>query len=100
MVALVEAHTAEEVERAAAAGAAVIGINNRDLTTFEVDLDTSIELHQLIPSEVLSIAESGVKGRSEARRMASAGYDGILVGEAAAGAEDPAAFIVDLLEGT
>lgn len=90
---LIEAHDAREVERAVMANADVIGINNRDLTTFEVDLATAELLRPHIPDGVVSVAESGVTSDEAAHRMEAAGYDAILVGQAAAQAPDPAAFV-------
>lgn len=96
MTALVEAHDGAEVARCVAAGATVIGVNNRDLATFDVDLATAEALRPLIPSNSVAVAESGVTSIEGARRMARSGYDAVLVGQAAAQAEDPAAFIADL----
>jgi indole-3-glycerol phosphate synthase len=98
MVALVEAHDGEEVARAAAAGARVIGVNNRDLRTFEVDLGTAERLRGVIPAGVVAVAEGGVTSDEGARRMYHAGYDAILVGQAAATAQDPASFVAGLRE--
>ena len=98
IAALVEAHTADEVHRAVAAGAAIVGVNNRDLTTFAVSLVTAERLRDLIPNGVISVAESGISSPQDARRMRSAGYDAVLVGEAASRAEDPARFIASLME--
>jgi indole-3-glycerol phosphate synthase len=97
MTALVEAHDGSEVARSITAGAAVIGVNNRDLTTFDVDLGTAEALRSLIPADAVAVAESGVTSIEGARRMARAGYDAILVGQAAAQAEDPAAFVSELI---
>lgn len=96
MVPLVEAHDGEEVVRAAAAGATVIGVNNRDLASFHVDLSTAERLRPLIPAGIVTVAESGVTSIEGARRMAGAGYDAILVGEAAARAVDPTGFVASL----
>jgi indole-3-glycerol phosphate synthase len=93
MTALVEAHDATEVARAAAGGATVIGVNNRDLRTFIIDLTTAERLRPLIPTGVVAVAESGVTDVVGARRMKAVGYDAILVGQAAAQAPDPAGFI-------
>jgi indole-3-glycerol phosphate synthase len=79
---LVEVHTAREVERALAANARVIGINNRDLHTFEVDLAVTERLRPMIPSDLLVIGESGVQGGAEVARLKAAGVQAILVGEA------------------
>jgi indole-3-glycerol phosphate synthase len=97
MTPLVEAHDGPEVSRAVAAGATVIGVNNRDLTTFTVDLATAEAVRPLIPAGSVAIAESGVTSAAGARRMAAAGYDAILVGQAAAQAEDPAAFVAEIV---
>lgn len=96
MTPIVEVHDGEEVARAAAAGAVVIGVNNRDLTTFEVDLATAEELRRLVPADAVTIAESGVTTPADARRMEHAGYDAVLVGQAAAESDDPAAFVAAL----
>lgn len=97
---LVEAHTSAEVHRALASGADVVGVNNRDLVTFAVDLETAERLRPLIPDGVVAVAESGVSSPEAAARMRVAGYDAVLVGEAAARAADPAAFIASLREAT
>lgn len=95
--ALVEAHTADEVHRSVAAGARVVGVNNRDLTTFQVSLATAEQLRDLIPAGVVAVAESGISLPADARRMHDAGFDAVLVGEAASRAEDPARFIASLM---
>lgn len=79
---LVEVHAESEVERALAAGAAVVGINNRNLHTFEVDLAVTERLRPLLPDEVTVVGESGVVGAAQATRLRAAGVDAILVGEA------------------
>lgn len=78
---LLEVHGEAEVEAAVAAEPTIIGINNRDLRTFEVDLATSERVLRRLPEGCLAIAESGIMGREDALRMASAGARGILVGE-------------------
>lgn len=78
---LVETHTAEEVERALAAGAEVIGINNRDLRTFQVDLATTETLAPMIPPDRLIVSESGIFTPADVRRVVVAGAQAILVGE-------------------
>ena len=97
MAALVEAHSAGEVDRAVQAGARVVGINTRDLTTLAVDPATVAKLRPLVPEGILVVGESGVATRDDAREMASAGVDAILVGEAVMRAPDPAAKIRELL---
>ena len=96
MTALVEAHTSEEVRRAVDSGATVVGINNRDLRTFEINLSTAERLRHLIPAGVVAVAESGVNSPEDARRMRLAGFDAVLIGQAAAQADDPARFISSL----
>jgi len=90
VAALVEAHTASEARRAASAGASIIGVNNRDLTSFTVDLATAEGLRGELPAEAVTVAESGVSNPAGAARMAAAGYDAVLVGEALVRASDPA----------
>lgn len=89
--ALVEAHDADEVRRAADAGAACIGINNRDLRTLTVDLATFAKLRPLVPDGVLCVAESGIRGAGDARRLVAEGADAVLVGETLLRAESPGA---------
>jgi indole-3-glycerol phosphate synthase len=82
LAALVECHTVEETERALAAGASIIGINNRDLATFTVDLALTERLRTHIPSGISVIAESGIRTPADAARMREAGADAVLIGEA------------------
>jgi indole-3-glycerol phosphate synthase len=91
MDALVEVHTSEEMRRAAACGAKLIGVNNRDLRTFEVSLETSLSLAREAPSEALLISESGLKTSDDLQRLRDAGYRGFLIGETLMRADDPAA---------
>lgn len=95
---LVEVHDAGELQRAVDAGARVVGVNNRDLNTFDVDLGTAERLRRLIPDDVVAVAESGVNSPEDARRMHKAGFDAVLVGQAAAESADPAAFVASLAE--
>jgi len=81
MAALVEAHDSAEVEAAVKSGARIIGINNRDLRTFEVSLETSVELAPRIPPNLLKVSESGIFTADDIRRLKEAGYDAFLVGE-------------------
>jgi indole-3-glycerol phosphate synthase len=81
LAALVEVHDEEELERALAAGAGLIGVNQRDLRTFEVDQERACALAARIPADVIAVAESGIRDRADAERLAAAGYDAILVGE-------------------
>lgn len=95
--ALVEVHDEVELEFALEAGATLIGVNQRDLMTFVVDDDRAARLAAAIPAEVVKVAESGVRGRDDARRLADAGYDAVLVGEALVTSADPAAAIRELV---
>lgn len=97
MTALVEAHSAGEVDRAVQAGARLIGINTRDLATLEVDPAMVAKLRPLVPEGVLVVGESGVSTRDDVREMEAAGVDAILVGEAVMRAPDPADKIRELL---
>ncbi len=81
MDALVEVHDAHELEDAVEVGAALVGVNNRDLRTFEVSLETAERLAARIPDDVTKVAESGIHGPDDVQRMARAGYDAVLVGE-------------------
>jgi indole-3-glycerol phosphate synthase len=95
--ALVEAHDAAEVRRAVDAGAAVIGVNNRDLRTFTVDRELAPRLRAEIPSDRLVVAESGIRDAADVARLAAAGVDAMLVGEALMRAPDPGAALRALL---
>ena len=97
MAALVEVHTADEARRAVDAGAAVIGVNNRDLASFRVDLGTAERLRPVLGDAAVTVAESGVSSPVAAERMRRAGYDAVLVGEAAVRSGDPQAFVASLL---
>ncbi|CRK58800.1 Indole-3-glycerol phosphate synthase [Alloactinosynnema sp. L-07] len=97
MVALVEVHTAEEADRALEAGARVIGVNARDLHTLEVDRDVFGRLAPGLPSDVVKIAESGVRGPSDLMTYAGAGADAVLVGEGLVASDDPRAALIQLV---
>ena len=90
---LVETHTADEVRRAVDAGAVLIGVNNRNLKTLDVDLARFEELVGLLPAGTVSVAESGILTLADAQRMADAGADAVLVGEALVKDGDPAAAV-------
>lgn len=87
--ALVEVHTSDEMKRAAACGAALIGVNNRDLRTFEVSLETSIALARYAPRESVLVSESGLNSANDLRRLHDAGYRGFLIGETLMRAGNP-----------
>jgi indole-3-glycerol phosphate synthase len=96
IAAVVEVHDEVEVDVAVTAGARVIGVNNRDLRTFEVDLGLTERLRKAIPPDVVLVSESGIHTKEDARRMREAGADAILVGESLMRAADPAARIREL----
>ncbi|MBR2190403.1 MAG: indole-3-glycerol phosphate synthase TrpC [Eubacterium sp.] len=79
--ALVEAHDEEEIKMAINAGARMIGVNNRDLKTFTVDIENSEKLRKLVPKNILFVAESGIKTKDDVRRLKSANVNGVLIGE-------------------
>lgn len=81
MKALVEVHTAEEMARALAVGPQIVGVNNRNLQTFEVDFDNTARLRDMVPADVILVGESGIKTADDVVRMAAIGVDAILVGE-------------------
>jgi indole-3-glycerol phosphate synthase len=87
---LIEVHTRAELDRAQEAGARVIGINNRDLHTFKVSLQTTLDLRSHIPSWVVVVAESGIKTMEDVCMLADAGVDAMLIGEGLVTAEDVA----------
>lgn len=98
--ALVEVHNAAEASTARAAGATLVGVNNRNLTTFVTDLAVAEGLAPLVQCEgIVAVAESGIHVGGDARRMRDAGYDAILVGEALVVADDPAAALRNLVGG-
>ena len=90
---VVEVHDEEELDRALASGATIIGVNNRDLHTFAVHLDTSLRLAERIPADVLAVSESGIHSREDVQLLRGAGYRAFLVGEHLMRSPDPAAAI-------
>jgi indole-3-glycerol phosphate synthase len=96
--ALVEVHSADEMSRAGTAGASIVGVNNRDLTSFKVDLDTSIKLAPVAPKGSVLVSESGITTVADIRRLRSAGLHAFLIGEHFMRAQDPRAALKDLLE--
>ncbi len=95
--ALVEIHDEAELEHALAAEATLIGVNQRDLVTFQVDHERAIRMGAAIPDHAVKVAESGVRGRHDARSLREAGYDAVLVGESIVTSDDPAVAIADLI---
>jgi indole-3-glycerol phosphate synthase len=96
LTALVEVHDEAELDRALAAGAVVVGVNCRDLATFGEDLGVAERLARRLPPDVIAVAESAIREPADARRMAAAGFDAVLVGEALVRAPDPTALVGEL----
>ena len=94
--ALVEVHDEAELDVALGAGATMIGVNQRDLVTFEVDQKRAVRMGEQIPRDVVRVAESGVRGRRDAEALRAAGYHAVLVGELLVTSPDPVAALVDL----
>ena len=97
LTALVEVHDEAELGRALAVGAEVVGVNQRDLRTFEVDHRRAVRLGRLIPDGVVAVAESGIRDVDDVRRLADAGYQGELVGETLVRAGDRREAVAELL---
>ncbi len=96
MTALVEAYSEDEVPRAIAAGARVVGVNNRDLRTFSVDFENSLRLRELVGPERVFVSESGVSTREDVARLEEAGVDAVLIGETLMRAENRRAKLDEL----
>jgi indole-3-glycerol phosphate synthase len=94
---LIEVHTKGELDRALTAEARIIGVNNRDLRTLDVRLETSLELIDIIPDECIAVAESGLSCNGDLVRLRNAGFDAFLIGEYLMRADDPAAALANLL---
>ena len=94
--ALVEVHDEAELERALAVGATLVGVNQRDLVTFEVDTARAVRLAPQMPEGVVRVAESGVRGPADAAELAAAGYHAVLVGESLVTSGDPGAAVAAL----
>jgi indole-3-glycerol phosphate synthase len=95
--ALVEVHDEDEVDRAMAAGAVIIGVNNRDLATLAVDPGRALRVRPRIPNGVVSVAESGVRTRDDVTRIEDSGFDALLIGETLVTSPDPAATLMQLM---
>ncbi len=95
---LVEVHTRAELDRALAAGARIVGVNNRDLRTLEVSLETSFNLIDAIPDDCIAVCESGIRTAAEIARLRAAGFDAFLIGESLMTQPDPAAALFALME--
>jgi indole-3-glycerol phosphate synthase len=94
--ALVEVHDEVELERALAAGAEVVGVNQRDLVTFEVDTDRAVRVAAAMPEGIVRVAESGIRDAQDAARLAAAGFHAVLVGESVVTSGDRAASVAAL----
>jgi indole-3-glycerol phosphate synthase len=97
MAALVEVHDGGELDRAIAAGAEIIGVNNRNLANFAVTLETSLRLAERMPGDVVRVSESGIRSAADVARLRAAGYHAFLVGEHLMQAAHPAAALRDLV---
>ncbi|HXD33316.1 MAG TPA: indole-3-glycerol phosphate synthase TrpC [Pyrinomonadaceae bacterium] len=95
--ALVEVHSATELQRALTAGAKIIGVNNRNLRSFEVSLDVSVDLAREAPAETILVSESGIATRDDLTRLRELGYRGFLIGESLMRAADPEQTLRSLL---
>ena len=96
MDALVEAHDEEEVERAIKSGARIIGVNNRDLKTFEVDMQNSIRLHKLAPDNVIFVSESGIRTSEDIKKLHENQIEAVLIGETLMRSPDKKAALEEL----
>lgn len=96
---LVECHTKEEIDRALDAGAVIIGVNNRDLTTFVTDISVSLKLKRFIPNDRIAVSESGIRNFHTVEQLAQAGFDAVLVGEHLMAQTDRTKALKELLGG-
>jgi len=94
--ALVEAHDEAEIDRALRAGARIIGVNNRDLKTFTVDVENSLRLRRLVPPEVLFVSESGIRTHEDIQKLCQSGVNAVLIGETLMRAPDKKAMLCAL----
>jgi indole-3-glycerol phosphate synthase len=97
MAALVETHDQEEIERALASGARIVGINNRDLQTFDVSYQRSLDLKKFVPGGTVLVSESGIHTREQVQELENGGIDAMLIGEAFVTSDDIAAKVKELL---
>lgn len=94
--ALVEIHDRHELDYAVSIGAEIIGVNNRNLSTFEIDIENAARLKPLIPEHIIAVAESGISSATIAQRYAKLGYNALLIGETLVKSDDPKQFINDI----
>jgi len=97
MEALVEVHTAEELERVLAAGARIVGVNNRNLHTLEVRVETSLDLIGMIPEDRIAVSESGLRSAEDLRKLQAAGFDAFLIGDSLMREAEPGAALTRLI---
>lgn len=97
---LTEAHTEEEIDRALKAGAKILGVNNRNLKNFTVDVEQSRRLRSMVPSDVLFVSESGIKNHADIQALRDNGTDAVLIGETLMRATDKKAMLENLKNGT
>ncbi len=97
MDALIEVHNEAELQQALDAGACLIGVNNRDLRSFQVSLDVSLNLGRIIPRHVVAVAESGIRSADDVRKLSDAGFRGFLVGEHLMRSASPGAALKQLI---
>ena len=96
MSCLVETHNEEEVKKALNSGANILGVNNRDLKTFTVDINTSLKLRKLIPENKILISESGIKTAQDIKILKENGFNGALIGESIMLSKDKKQFLSEL----
>jgi indole-3-glycerol phosphate synthase len=96
---LVEVHTADELERVLAAGARIVGVNNRNLHTLEVRVETSLELIEMIPQDCIAVSESGLRSAADLLKLRAAGFDAFLIGESLMRETDPGGALRRLIDG-
>jgi indole-3-glycerol phosphate synthase len=96
---LIETHGEADLAKLASAGWELVGVNNRDLRTFQVDIEASMSTVERLPAGALKVAESGISSHAEVARLAGAGFDGFLIGESLLLADDPAAKLRSLIGG-
>ena len=96
MSALTEAHSEAQVEKALKAGADILGVNNRNLENFQVDMETSVRLRKLVPPETVFVSESGIRTREDIMPLEEAGVDGVLIGETFMRSPDKKAMLAQL----
>ena len=97
--AIVEAHDSDEIMRALTVGAEIIGVNNRNLNDFTVDIENSISLRRCVSGDVIFISESGIKTKEDVRRLKENNVDAVLIGETLMKSDDKKAMISELKNG-